>query len=166
MKPPPPIPHDCGRAALSAKTVAAAASIALPPDSSTARPTRAAAGDSVAITPRVVLTAGVQARALLGLRHERDHEDEQGGEAQEEPAHGGILTRERFRRPSASGRRWPVAGRSRTIEPALVRRRSAAPTSEPRPAYAQRPDMGRVSALTKSSSWPVVQHSKASQWRS
>jgi hypothetical protein len=27
----------------------------------------------------------------------------------------------------------------------------------------QRPPTGRVSALTKSSSWPVVQHSKASQ---
>jgi hypothetical protein len=30
----------------------------------------------------------------------------------------------------------------------------------------QRPDIGLVSALTKSSSWPVVQHSNASQWRS
>ena len=30
----------------------------------------------------------------------------------------------------------------------------------------QRPDMGLVSAFTKSSSWPVVQHSNASQWRS
>jgi hypothetical protein len=28
---------------------------------------------------------------------------------------------------------------------------------------AQRPETGRVSALTKSSSWPVVQHSNASQ---
>src|SRR3954470_16224238 len=51
MNPPPPIPHDCGRATLSAKTVAAAASIALPPASSTPRPTRPAAGDSVATTP-------------------------------------------------------------------------------------------------------------------
>jgi hypothetical protein len=31
----------------------------------------------------------------------------------------------------------------------------------PRPAY--RAETGRVSALTKSSSWPVVQHSNASQ---
>src|SRR5262249_10305456 len=56
MNPPPPIPHDCGRATPSAKTVAAAASIALPPRASTARPTRAAAGDSVATTPAVPLT--------------------------------------------------------------------------------------------------------------
>src|SRR3954468_10896715 len=53
MKPPPPVPHDWGRATLSAKTVAAAASIALPPASRTPRPTRAAAGDSVATTPIV-----------------------------------------------------------------------------------------------------------------
>ena len=56
MNPPPPIPHDCGRATPSAKTVAAAASIALPPRASTARPARAAAGDSVATTPAVPLT--------------------------------------------------------------------------------------------------------------
>src|SRR3954462_12539221 len=53
MKPPPPIPHDWGRATLSAKTVAAAASIALPPACRTPRPMRAAAGDSVATTPSV-----------------------------------------------------------------------------------------------------------------
>src|SRR5919107_1817754 len=51
MNPPPPIPHDCGRATFSANTVATAASMALPPDSSTLRPIRAAAGDSVATTP-------------------------------------------------------------------------------------------------------------------
>src|SRR3954468_12419633 len=58
MKPPPPIPHDCGRATLSAKTVAAAASTALPPASSTPRPTRAAAGDSVAMTPNRPVAPG------------------------------------------------------------------------------------------------------------
>src|SRR3954469_20075128 len=49
MNPPPPIPHDCGRATLMANTVAAAASTALPPAARTSRPMRAAAGDSVAI---------------------------------------------------------------------------------------------------------------------
>src|SRR3954453_15552285 len=58
MKPPPPIPQLCGRATLSANTVAAAASTALPPASSTPRPTRAAAGDSVAMTPSVPVTPG------------------------------------------------------------------------------------------------------------
>jgi hypothetical protein len=57
-KPPPPTPQDCGRATPTAKTVAAAASIALPPRSRTARPTRAAAGDSVATTPKRPVTAG------------------------------------------------------------------------------------------------------------
>jgi hypothetical protein len=33
----------------------------------------------------------------------------------------------------------------------------------PRAPVVQRADIGRVSALTKSSSWPVVQHSNASQ---
>src|SRR3954469_14796350 len=56
MYPPPPIPQDCGRAALSANTVVTAASIALPPFASTARPARAAAGDSVATTPAVDVT--------------------------------------------------------------------------------------------------------------
>src|SRR3954454_15806091 len=56
MNPPPPIPHDCGRATLSANTVATAASTALPPASRIPRPTRAAAGDSVAISPRVPVT--------------------------------------------------------------------------------------------------------------
>jgi hypothetical protein len=42
-----------------------------------------------------------------------------------------------------------------------VRCGAALPRPEP-----QRPDIGLVSALTKSSSWPVVQHSNASQWRS
>jgi hypothetical protein len=37
----------------------------------------------------------------------------------------------------------------------------AAPARAP-----QRAETGRVSALTKSSSWPVVQHSNASQYRS
>src|SRR4051794_27122627 len=58
MNPPPPIPHDCGRATFRAKTVATAASTALPPASSTPRPTRAAAGDSVAMTPSVPCTPG------------------------------------------------------------------------------------------------------------
>ena len=58
MNPPPPMPHDCGRATLRANTVAAAASTALPPRSSTDRPTRAAAGDSVATTPRSPLAGG------------------------------------------------------------------------------------------------------------
>src|SRR3954453_14074074 len=58
MNPPPPMPHDCGRATLSAKTVATAASTALPPASRIPRPTRAAAGDSVAMTPRVPVTPG------------------------------------------------------------------------------------------------------------
>src|SRR3954452_3042958 len=58
MNPPPPMPHDCGRATLSAKKVAAEASTALPPASRIPRPTRAAAGDSVAMTPRVPVTPG------------------------------------------------------------------------------------------------------------
>jgi hypothetical protein len=37
----------------------------------------------------------------------------------------------------------------------------AAPSRPARPAY--RADTGLVNALTKSSSWPVVQHSNASQ---
>jgi hypothetical protein len=43
--------------------------------------------------------------------------------------------------------------------------RCGAPLAAPPrdPAVAQRADTGRVSALTKSSSWPVVQHSNASQ---
>src|SRR4051794_17770537 len=58
MKPPPPIPHDCGRAALRANTIEAAASTALPPRSSTARPTSEAAGDSVATMPPGLRVAG------------------------------------------------------------------------------------------------------------
>src|SRR3954463_14949191 len=58
MNPPPPIPHDCGRATFRAKTVATAAAPACPPASSTPRPTRAAAGDSVATTPRRPVTPG------------------------------------------------------------------------------------------------------------
>ena len=37
---------------------------------------------------------------------------------------------------------------------------------EPLDRRPQDDEDGRVSAFTKSSSWPVVQHSKASQWRS
>ena len=45
--------------------------------------------------------------------------------------------------------------------------RCGAPLLAPvRTAAPQRADTGLVSALTKSSSWPVVQHSNASQWRS
>src|SRR5215208_7641427 len=58
MNPPPPMPHDCGRATPRAKTVEAAASIALPPCSSTSRPTSAACGDSVATTPYGLVTPG------------------------------------------------------------------------------------------------------------
>src|SRR4051812_2231895 len=58
MKPPPPMPQLCGRATLSAKTVAAAASTALPPSARTWRPMRAAAGDSVAMTAVGDVTAG------------------------------------------------------------------------------------------------------------
>jgi hypothetical protein len=41
--------------------------------------------------------------------------------------------------------------------------RCGAPLAAPPRAAAQRADTGLVSALTKSSSWPVVQHSNASQ---
>ena len=42
--------------------------------------------------------------------------------------------------------------------------RCGAPLAAPaRPTAPQRADTGLVSALTKSSSWPVVQHSNASQ---
>jgi hypothetical protein len=42
--------------------------------------------------------------------------------------------------------------------------RCGTPLAAPRrPAPPQRADTGLVSALTKSSSWPVVQHSNASQ---
>ena len=41
--------------------------------------------------------------------------------------------------------------------------RCGAPLTAPMRPAAQRADIGRVSALTKSSSWPVVQHSNASQ---
>jgi hypothetical protein len=44
--------------------------------------------------------------------------------------------------------------------------RCGAPLVAPEPeaeADGQRPTTGRVNALTKSSSWPVVQHSNASQ---
>jgi hypothetical protein len=40
---------------------------------------------------------------------------------------------------------------------------AARPTGAAPGAGAQRADTGLVSALTKSSSWPVVQHSNASQ---
>src|SRR4051794_39077556 len=58
MNPPPPIPHDCGRATLSAKTIEAAASTALPPLSSTARPIWEATGDSLATIPPGLRVAG------------------------------------------------------------------------------------------------------------
>src|SRR4051794_37392151 len=58
MKPPPPMPHDCGRAALRANTIEAAASTALPPRSSMARPTSDAAGDSLATMPPGLRVAG------------------------------------------------------------------------------------------------------------
>src|SRR4051794_745584 len=67
MNPPPPMPQLCGRATLSAKTVATAASTALPPASSTPRPTRAAAGDSVATTPRAPETPGRKCDPWLAL---------------------------------------------------------------------------------------------------
>src|SRR4051812_12127827 len=59
------MPQLCGRATPSAKTVAAAASTALPPASSTARPTRAAAGDSVAMAPRGPVAAGGNSEPCL-----------------------------------------------------------------------------------------------------
>src|SRR3954470_9246188 len=58
MNPPPPIPHDCGRATLMANTVAAAASTALPPPFRISRPMREAAGASVAIAAVGEVTAG------------------------------------------------------------------------------------------------------------
>src|SRR4051794_21850379 len=58
MNPPPPIPHDCGRATLRPKTMAAAASTALPPRSRTALPICDAATDSVATMPPVLRVAG------------------------------------------------------------------------------------------------------------
>src|SRR3954451_7767098 len=60
------MPQDCGRAAPRAKTVVTAASTALPPDSRTARPARAAAGDSVAITPSVPETGARYFEPRLG----------------------------------------------------------------------------------------------------
>jgi hypothetical protein len=50
-----------------------------------------------------------------------------------------------------------TASRWSTRDPCV---RCGAPLGRPVP---QRPDMGRASALTNSSSWPVVQHSNASQ---
>ncbi|MDX6723301.1 MAG: hypothetical protein QOD44_2372 [Solirubrobacteraceae bacterium] len=50
-----------------------------------------------------------------------------------------------------------TASRWSTRDPCV---RCGAPLVRPR---GQAPDMGRVSAFTKSSSWPVVQHSNASQ---
>src|SRR3954447_6414969 len=67
MKPPPPMPHDCGRATPSAKTVEAAASIALPPCSSTSRPPAAAAGGSVATTPYGLVTPGWKREPSLAV---------------------------------------------------------------------------------------------------
>src|SRR5919202_495987 len=67
MTPPPPIPHDCGRATPSANTIEAAASTALPPWSSTSRPTAAAAGDSVATTPRGLVTPGWKREPSVAL---------------------------------------------------------------------------------------------------
>src|SRR4051812_1919331 len=58
MNPPPPIPHDCGRATLRPKTIDAAASMALPPRSSTERPMADAMGDSVATMPPGARVAG------------------------------------------------------------------------------------------------------------
>src|SRR4051794_23045141 len=58
MNPPPPIPHDCGRATFSAKMIDAAASTAFPPWSSTPLPIAEAAGDSVATIPPVLRVAG------------------------------------------------------------------------------------------------------------
>src|SRR4051794_35556359 len=58
MNPPPPMPHDCGRTTFRPKTIEAAASIALPPRSSTERPIADAIGDSVATTPPAARVAG------------------------------------------------------------------------------------------------------------
>src|SRR3954467_12610243 len=58
MNPPPPMPHDCGRTTLSPKTIEAAASIALPPRSSSERPMADAIGDSLATTPPAPRVAG------------------------------------------------------------------------------------------------------------
>ena len=56
--------------------------------------------------------------------------------------------------PAYSAARW-------STREACVRCGAPLERAEP-----QRPDIGLASALTKSSSWPVVQHSNASQWRS
>src|SRR3954464_14003726 len=58
MNPPPPMPHDCGRTALSPKTIELAASIALPPRSSTERPMADAIGDSLATMPPALRVDG------------------------------------------------------------------------------------------------------------
>src|SRR3954471_331614 len=58
MNPPPPIPHDWGRATLRPKMIDAAASMALPPWSSTERPIADAMGDSVATMPPAPRAAG------------------------------------------------------------------------------------------------------------
>src|SRR3954470_9787645 len=58
MNPPPPMPHDCGRATLRPKMIDAAASLALPPRSSTERPMADAMGDSVATMPPGARVAG------------------------------------------------------------------------------------------------------------
>jgi hypothetical protein len=50
-----------------------------------------------------------------------------------------------------------TASRWSTLDPCV---RCGTLLVRPRP---QRPDIGRVSAFTNSSSWPVVQHSNASQ---
>ena len=51
MKPPPPMPDDCGSTTLSANCTAAAASMALPPCASMRAPAAAAAGCDTATTP-------------------------------------------------------------------------------------------------------------------
>src|SRR3954469_193787 len=53
------MPQDCGRATPRAKAAVTAASIALPPASSTSRPACEAAGDSEAITPPSLRTASL-----------------------------------------------------------------------------------------------------------
>src|SRR3954452_25285906 len=67
MNPPPPMPHDCGRATPRANTVETAASIALPPCSSTSRPTAADCGDSVATTPYGLVTPGWKREPSVAL---------------------------------------------------------------------------------------------------
>ena len=108
--------------------------------------------------------AQLQAARQGGARRRRGHhrlpvgQDRRRGP--QHPQEPGQRRRRRGADPQLVGPWLPTPGVDARRDPAAADRRGRRGRADHRPLT------GRVSALTNSSSWPVVQHSKASQWRS